>query len=82
LWYASWQGEATEMTRHFHVELSFEDELWIADCLDLPGCVSQGSTKEEAIANIREAIQASVETRLAHQLPFAHLHEVAVEVPA
>ena len=27
----------------------------------LPGCVSQGDTREEAVANIREAIQAYVE---------------------
>lgn len=33
---------------------------WIATCPSLPGCVSQGKSKVEAIANIREAIQAYV----------------------
>jgi predicted RNase H-like HicB family nuclease len=32
------------------------DGWWVAECASLPGCVSQGSTREEAIANIREAI--------------------------
>ena len=32
---------------------------WIAECPSLPGCVSQGKTKEEAIQNIREAIESS-----------------------
>ncbi len=33
-----------------------EDEYWVAECPSLPGCISQGETKEEAIANIKEAI--------------------------
>ncbi|MEK9164237.1 MAG: type II toxin-antitoxin system HicB family antitoxin, partial [Chloroflexota bacterium] len=30
------------------------------ECPSLPGCVSQGKTKEEAIVNIREAIQGFI----------------------
>ncbi len=37
-----------------------EEGYWVAECPSLPGCVSQGRTKEEAIANIREAIQAYI----------------------
>ena len=37
-----------------------EDEYWVAECPSLPGCVSQGKTKEEAVTNIREAIQGYV----------------------
>jgi predicted RNase H-like HicB family nuclease len=37
-----------------------EDGYWVAECPSLPGCVSQGQTKEEAITNIREAIQGYV----------------------
>lgn len=37
-----------------------EDGLWVAECPSLPGCVSQGQTREEAIANVREAIEAYV----------------------
>ena len=33
-----------------------EDRYWIAECPSLPGCISQGTTKQEAIANIKEAI--------------------------
>jgi predicted RNase H-like HicB family nuclease len=32
------------------------DGWWVAECASLPGCVSQGRTREEAITNIREAI--------------------------
>jgi predicted RNase H-like HicB family nuclease len=37
-----------------------EDGLWVTECPSLPGCISQGKTKEEAIANIREAIQGYI----------------------
>lgn len=39
-----------------------EDGYWVAECPSLPGCVSQGKTKAEAIANIQEAIQLYIET--------------------
>ena len=35
---------------------SGEDGYWIAECPSLPGCVSQGKTREEAILNVKEAI--------------------------
>jgi len=35
---------------------------WVAECPSLPGCVSQGKTKEDAIQNIREAIEAYILT--------------------
>ena len=34
-----------------------EGGIWIVECPAIPGCVSQGMTREEAIGNIREAIQ-------------------------
>lgn len=37
-----------------------EDGYWVAECPGLPGCISQGKTKEEAIVNIKEAIQGYV----------------------
>jgi predicted RNase H-like HicB family nuclease len=37
-----------------------EDDFWVAECPSLPGCISQGKTKEEAITNIREAIKGYV----------------------
>jgi predicted RNase H-like HicB family nuclease len=33
-----------------------ENGYWVVECLSLPGCISQGMTKEEAAANIKEAI--------------------------
>lgn len=34
-----------------------EDGWWVVECPRLPSCISQGRTKEEAAANIREAIE-------------------------
>ena len=46
-----------------------EDGYWVVECPSLPGCVSQGKTKAEAIANIREAIEGWIETAKAHGQP-------------
>lgn len=37
-----------------------EDGFWVAECPSLPGCVSQGESREQAIINIREAIDGYV----------------------
>ena len=37
-----------------------EDEYWVAECHSLPGCISQGKDKEEAIINIKEAIEGYI----------------------
>ena len=37
-----------------------EDGNWVAECPSLPGCVSQGATREEALTNIREAIEGYI----------------------
>lgn len=37
-----------------------EDGYWVAECPSLPGCISQGKTREDAITNIREAIKGYV----------------------
>ena len=37
-----------------------EDGFWVAECPTLPGCVSQGETRQKVIQNIREAIDAYV----------------------
>ena len=46
-----------------------EDGQWVAECLSLPGCVSQGCTKEEAVANIKEAIIGFIEALHTDGLP-------------
>ena len=40
---------------------SGEDDYFVAECPSLPGCISQGKTRAEAIENIREAIQHYIE---------------------
>jgi predicted RNase H-like HicB family nuclease len=56
-----------------------EDGVWIAECPAIPGCVSQGSTKEEALANIQEAIQLCLEVRAERGLPLTiEMHQVEV----
>jgi predicted RNase H-like HicB family nuclease len=39
---------------------SGEDGYFVAECPSLPGCISQGKTREEAVVNIKEAIQGYV----------------------
>lgn len=51
-----------------------EDGLWVVECLSLPGCVSQGSTPEEAIENVRKAIRAYVAALEADGLPVPEEH--------
>ena len=46
-----------------------EDGVWIAECPAIPGCVSQGETQEEALANIQEAIALCLEVRAERGLP-------------
>lgn len=46
-----------------------EDGYWVAECPSLPGCVSQGKNKEDAILNIREAIQGYIEALQQDNLP-------------
>ncbi|MFH1942893.1 MAG: type II toxin-antitoxin system HicB family antitoxin [bacterium] len=37
-----------------------EDGYWVAECPSLPGCISQGETREDAVSNIREAIKGYI----------------------
>ena len=46
-----------------------EDGIWIVECPSIPGCVSQGLTKEEALENIKEAIHLCLEVRAEQGLP-------------
>jgi predicted RNase H-like HicB family nuclease len=40
-----------------------EDGVWIIECPSIPGCISQGATKEEALENIQDAISACLQVR-------------------
>ena len=51
-------------TMHFKVVLEEDEEVggYVVSCPGLPGCFSQGDTMEEALENIKEAIQACLES--------------------
>ncbi len=46
-----------------------EDGGYVVRCPALPGCYSQGNTREEALSNIREAIEAYLESLRKDKLP-------------
>ncbi len=46
-----------------------EDGSWVVECPSLPGCISQGKTKEEAITNIKEAITGYISALIEDKLP-------------
>jgi len=46
-----------------------EDGVWIAECPSIPGCVSQGATKPQALKNVREAIRLCLEVRSDRGMP-------------
>jgi len=48
-----------------------EDGVWIVECPAIPGCASQGQTREEAIENIKEAISLCLEVRAERGMPLS-----------
>jgi predicted RNase H-like HicB family nuclease len=46
-----------------------EDGVWIVECPAIPGCVSQGDTRKEALANIKKAIKLCLEVRAERGMP-------------
>ena len=64
------------------VTLSPGEDGWIiAECPVIPGCVSQGKSEEEAMANIAEAIRLCLEVRKEEGLPLLlPLREVEVAI--
>ena len=58
-----------------------EDGIFVAEVPSLPGCISQGQTREEALKNIQEAISVYLESLNAHNEPVPpSIHEELVEV--
>lgn len=51
-----------------------EDGYWVAECPSIPGCVSQGESKEEVITNIKEAIQGYISALKEDSLPIPEEH--------
>jgi antitoxin HicB len=59
-----------------------EEGMFVATCPALPGCVSQGKTRAEATANVREAIEGYIKSLKKHGEPvppsiFEEIIEVA-----
>jgi predicted RNase H-like HicB family nuclease len=46
-----------------------ENGFWVAECASLPGCISQGKNREEAVTNIREAIEGYIRALQDDDLP-------------
>jgi predicted RNase H-like HicB family nuclease len=46
-----------------------EDGVWVVECPSIPGCVSQGKDRGEAIENIRKAIRMCLEVRAERGMP-------------
>ncbi|HEV7642953.1 MAG TPA: type II toxin-antitoxin system HicB family antitoxin [Pyrinomonadaceae bacterium] len=60
-----------------------EDGVFVAEVPALPGCISQGTTRAEALENIKEAIELYVESLEAHNEPVPPpITEEIVEVAA
>ena len=70
------------MTMKFRVLVQVdEDGVFVAECPSLPGCVSQGSTRAEALANIQDAIGGYLESLKAHGDPIPPaIDEETVEI--
>ena len=60
-----------------------EDGWFVVNCPALPGCISQGKTREEALENIQDAIKGYIESLKKHGDPIPpSLIEEVVEVNA
>ena len=60
-----------------------EDKMFTAECPSLPGCISQGKTRKEAIKNIKDAIQGYLKSLKKHREPIPpSIKEEMVEVYA
>ena len=46
-----------------------EDDVFVAEVPSLPGCISQGATRHEALSNVREAVELYLESLEAHGDP-------------
>ncbi len=60
-----------------------EDGVFVAECPALPGCISQGKTRAEALANIKDAMSGYLASLKKHGEPApAPITEEIVEIPA
>ena len=58
------------------VLMADDDGGYVVECPVIPGCISQGDTREEALANIRDAIELCLENQAAEGWELPELIEV------
>ena len=60
-----------------------EDGVFVAECPTLPGCISQGKTRAEALTNIKDAVAGYVASLKKHNEPVpGPITEEVVEIPS
>jgi predicted RNase H-like HicB family nuclease len=75
-----WVADNTMMKYRVLIETD-EDGMFVAECPALPGCISEGNTREEAIANIKEAIEGYLASLEKHGEPIPPpISEEVIEV--
>jgi len=58
-----------------------EDEIFVAECPALPGCISQGKSRKEVLVNIQDAIKGYLESLKKHDEPIPpSIEEEIVEI--
>ena len=58
-----------------------EDGIFVAECPSLPGCISQGKTRKDAIENIKDAISGYLDSLKKHNEPIPPpIQEEIIEV--
>ncbi len=57
-----------------------EDGMYIVKCPSLPGCISQGNTKDEVLSNIKDAIEGYLQSLKKHNESIPPIDEELVEV--
>ncbi len=81
---AGWTSGKEELRMKYRVLIEQdEDGVFVAEVPSLPGCISQGKTRSEALKNIKEAIAGYLESLDAHNEPVPPpISEEIVEVSA
>jgi predicted RNase H-like HicB family nuclease len=80
--FPSWSAEIASMKYRVVIQPD-EDGVFVAECPALPGCVSQGKTRAEALANIKDAVTGYLASLKKHgEAVPPPITEEIVEIPA